>query len=38
MPKGPRGEKRPADAIDAKKVRREGNPDIAHVSTSYVER
>ena len=27
MPKGPQGQKR-----------REGNPDIAHVSTSYVER
>jgi hypothetical protein len=28
----------PADCIGAKKVRREGNPDIAHVSTSHVER
>ena len=28
----------PAVCIGAKKVRREGNPDIAHVSTSYVER
>ena len=28
----------PAECIGAKKVRREGNPDIAHVSTSYVER
>ena len=27
-----------ADCIGAKKVRREGNPDIAHVSTSHVER
>jgi len=28
----------PADCIGAKKVRREGNPDYAHVSTSHVER
>jgi len=28
----------PAEGICAKKVRREGNPDIAHVSTSHVER
>jgi len=28
----------PAECIGAKKVRREGNPDVAHVSTSYVER
>lgn len=28
----------PAECIGAKKVRREGNPDTAHVSTSYVER
>lgn len=28
----------PAECIGAKKVRVEGNPDIAHVSTSYVER
>ena len=28
----------PAECTGAKKVRREGNPDIAHVSTSYVER
>jgi len=28
----------PAECIGAKKVRREGNPDIAHVSTSHVER
>ena len=28
----------PAECIGAKKVRIEGNPDIAHVSTSYVER
>lgn len=28
----------PADCTGIKKVRREGNPDIAHVSTSHVER
>lgn len=28
----------PAECIGSKKVRREGNPDIAHVSTSHVER
>jgi IS1 family transposase len=28
----------PAECIGAKKVRREGNPDIGHVSTSHVER
>lgn len=28
----------PAKCIGAKKIRREGNPDIAHVSTSRVER
>jgi len=28
----------PAECIGAKKVRCEGNPDIAHVSTSHVER
>lgn len=28
----------PAECVGAKKVRVEGNPDIAHVSTSYVER
>lgn len=28
----------PAECIGAKKLRAEGNPDIAHVSTSYVER
>ncbi|MDE8650136.1 IS1 family transposase [Novosphingobium album (ex Liu et al. 2023)] len=28
----------PADCIGAKKIRREGNPDFAHVSTSHVER
>jgi IS1 family transposase len=28
----------PAECTGIKKIRREGNPDIAHVSTSYVER
>lgn len=28
----------PAECVGARKVRREGNPDIAHVSTSHVER
>jgi IS1 family transposase len=28
----------PADCTGIKKIRREGNPDIAHVSTSFVER
>jgi IS1 family transposase len=28
----------PAECAGIKKIRREGNPDIAHVSTSYVER
>ncbi|AQR73431.1 IS1 transposase [Sphingomonas sp. LM7] len=28
----------PAECIGAKKVRREGNPDEKHISTSYVER
>ncbi len=28
----------PAECVGSKKVRREGTPDIAHVSTSYVER
>ena len=28
----------PAECTGTKKIRREGNPDIAHVSTSYVER
>ena len=28
----------PAECVGAKKVRVEGNPDVAHVSTSYVER
>ena len=28
----------PAECTGIKKIKREGNPDIAHVSTSYVER
>ncbi len=28
----------PAECTGAKKVRREGNPDVAHISTSHVER
>lgn len=28
----------PAECTGSKKIRREGNPDIAHVSTSFVER
>lgn len=35
---GPAGRYSPAECIGSKKVRREGNPDIDHVSTSYVER
>jgi hypothetical protein len=35
MPKGPQGQKRPADA---RKDAIEGDPDMKHVSTSYVER
>ena len=39
---GPRitapGRYSPAECTGIKKIRREGNPDIAHVSTSYVER
>ncbi|MBX9659310.1 MAG: IS1 family transposase [Nitrospiraceae bacterium] len=35
---GPEKRYSPAECTGAKKVRREGNPDIAHVSTSYVER
>jgi IS1 family transposase len=35
---GAPGRYSPAECIGAKKVRREGNPDIAQVSTSYVER
>lgn len=35
---GAPGRYSPAECTGAKKIRREGNPDIAHVSTSYVER
>ena len=35
---GPAGRYSPAECIGSKKVRREGNPDVAYVSTSYVER
>ena len=35
---GAPGRYSPAECVGAKKVRREGNPDQAHVSTSYVER
>jgi IS1 family transposase len=35
---GAPGRYSPADCTGSKKIRREGNPDIAHVSTSYVER
>lgn len=35
---GPEKRYSPADCTGIKKVRREGNPDIAHVSTSHVER
>jgi len=35
---GAPGRYSPAECTGSKKVRREGNPDIAHVSTSYVER
>lgn len=35
---GAPGRYSPADCTGIKKIRREGNPDIAHVSTSYVER
>jgi len=38
VPKGPKGEKRPADVIGARKEWVEGKPDPKHVSTSYVER
>jgi IS1 family transposase len=34
----PPGRYSPAECTGIKKIRREGNPDIAHVSTSYVER
>ena len=35
---GGAGRYSPAECVGAKKVRVEGSPDIAHVSTSYVER
>lgn len=35
---GSRGRYSPAECVGARKDRIEGNPDIAHVSTSYVER
>ena len=35
---GPAGRYSPAECTGAKKVRVEGSPDMAHVSTSYVER
>ncbi len=35
---GAPGRYSPAECTGIKKIRREGNPDIAHVSTSYVER
>jgi IS1 family transposase len=35
---GQAGRYSPAECIGSKKIRREGNPDIDHVSTSYVER
>ena len=35
---GAPGRYSPADCTGTKKIRREGSPDIAHVSTSYVER
>ena len=38
MPKGPKGEKRPADVIGAHKRSIKGNPDPKHISTSYTER
>lgn len=37
-PEGAKGRYSPAECIGARKERIEGNPDIAHVSTSYVER
>ncbi len=37
-PDGTKGRYSPIDCTGAKKVEMEGNPDIAHVSTSYVER
>ncbi len=38
MPKGPKGEKRPAECIGARKRSVEGDPDPKHISTSYTER
>jgi len=35
---GQAGRYSPAECIGSKKIRREGNPDIDHVPTSYVER
>jgi IS1 family transposase len=35
---GAPGRYSPAECTGIKKIRREGNPDVAHVSTSYVER
>lgn len=35
---GAPGRYSPAECTGSKKIRREGSPDIAHVSTSYVER
>jgi len=37
-PEGPQRRYSPAECIGARKDRIEGDPDIAHVSTSYVER
>jgi IS1 family transposase len=37
-PESFKGRYSPADCTGAKKTRVEGNPDLAHVSTSYVER
>lgn len=35
---GPAGRYSPAECTGSKKIRREGNPDVDHVSTSFVER
>ncbi|MFC4292334.1 IS1 family transposase [Sphingorhabdus arenilitoris] len=37
-PESMKGRYSPADCTGIKKIHREGNPDIKHVSTSYVER
>ena len=37
-PESAKGRYSPADCTGIKKIHREGNPDIKHVSTSYVER